>query len=74
MCTSNRCHLESMVFDLKKRIDKLEREIWLRDMDLSKRIREDYMFWIKILMHEQRAWYSNCNLKIKKDKELDSTA
>ncbi len=74
MCTSNMCCLDSMVFDLQKRIDKLEREIRLRDIDLSKRIRGDYMYWIKFLLHQNRTSYSNDSLKSEKSVEAKTMA
>jgi len=53
MCTSTPCYLDSTILDLQKRINKLEREIMLRDINLAKQIREDYMYWIKILLRTQ---------------------
>lgn len=74
MCTSTLCYLDSTILDLQKRINKIEREIMLRDIELAKRIREDYMYWIKILMHSDRIGHSNDSLKIDKVKKIESTA
>jgi hypothetical protein len=74
MCTSTLCYLDSTILDLQKRINKLERELMLRDINLSKEIREDYMYWIKILMRSDRIWNSNDSLKIKKGEEIEFTA